>query len=415
MAINAAKFDPTFTDEVASKLKDVDLKKCLTCGMCTAGCVYSDVHPNNDPRKFLRKVVLGLRDEVLNDPFVWYCTMCERCTVECPMGVNIAALTRTIRGQFGLPLPGFMQKVVDETITSGNQMNVSQEDYEETLEWIEEELQEELGDPNYRIPIDVENADFLFGMNAREIKYYPHELQEILKVFYYAGANFTLSSRKWDATNLALFTGNNHDFWTITKPMLEETVRLKAKSLVVTECGHAFRSVRWGYKTFWDGPEFPIRSVVEVYADWIKEGKIVVDKTKNPEPATVHDPCNLVRKEGVYEAHRFVMESICEDFRDMNPNKKYNYCCGAGGGALAMPEYKEQRIKKGKRKAEQIEAVGAEVVAIPCHNCMDQFTDINKEYFGMKKNMTHISPLVANALVIEKCAGYKGKKEDAEE
>ncbi|MEG6617197.1 (Fe-S)-binding protein [Peptococcaceae bacterium 1198_IL3148] len=399
--IEAAKLDPTFTDEVAQKLQSYDLTKCLTCGMCTAGCVYSDVHPDNDPRKFLRKIVLGMRDEVLNDPFVWFCTMCERCTVECPMGINIAAITRTVRGQFGLPLPGFMQQVVDETITSGNQMNVSQEDYLDTLEWIEEELQEELGDPNYKIPMGKKDADFIFGLNAREIKYYPHELQEILKVFYYAGANYTLGRpAKWDATNLALFSGNNHDFWRITKPMLEEVVELNAKELIVTECGHAFKSVRMGYDKFWEGPKFPIRSVVELYADWIRDGVIKVDKNKNPEPATVHDPCNLVRKEGVFEAHRYVMENICADFRDMNPNKKYNYCCGAGGGALAMPEFKEQRIKKGKRKADQIVATGADVVVIPCHNCMDQFTDINKEYFNNKKNMTHISPLVANALVI---------------
>lgn len=401
MAISAAKFDPTFTEEVAKKFGTLDFTRCLTCGMCTAGCVYSDVHPDNDPRKFLRKIVLGLREEVLNDPFVWFCTMCERCTVECPMGVNIGQLTRTIRGQFGLPLPGFMQQVVDETITSGNQMNVTQEDYLDTLDWIQDELREELGDPEYTIPIGKEDADFLFGLNAREIKYYPQELQEILRVFYYAGANFTLGRPpKWDATNLALFSGNNHDFWAITKPMLQEVVDLRAKELVVTECGHAFKSVRMGYDKFWDGPKFPVRSVVELYADWIREGKIKVDKSKNPKPTTLHDPCNLVRKEGVYDPQRYVMENICEDFRDMNPNKKYNYCCGAGGGALAMPEYKEQRIKKGKRKADQIESVGAEVVAIPCHNCMDQFWDINKVYFGNKKVMTHITPLISNALVV---------------
>lgn len=401
MAIEAAKLDPTFTDEVAKKLGSLDFTKCLTCGMCTAGCVYSDVHPNNDPRKFLRKIVLGMREEVLKDPFVWFCTMCERCTVECPMGINIGVITRTIRGQFGLPLPGFMQQVVDETITSGNQMNVSQEDFLDTIEWIEEELREELGDPDYKIPIGVEGADFLFGLNAREIKYYPHELQEILKIFYYAGANYTLGRKeKWDATNLALFSGNNHDFWAITKPMLEEVVALKAKQLIVTECGHAFKSVRLGYDKYWDGPKFPIRPVVDLYAEWLREGVIKVDKSRNPQPCTVHDPCNVVRKEGFYEIHREVARQICADFRDMNPNGKYNYCCGAGGGALAMPEFKEQRIKKGKRKAEQIEAVGAEMVLVPCHNCIDQFNDINKEYFNNKKIMTHISPILANALII---------------
>lgn len=410
MAIEAAKLDPTFTDEVAEKLGNLDFTRCLTCGMCTAGCPYSDVHEGNDPRKFLRKIALGMREEVLKDPFVWFCTMCERCTVECPMGINVGAITRTVRGNFGLPLPGFMQQVVDETITSGNQMNVNNEDYIDTIEWIEEDLQEELNDPDFKIPVGVEGADFVFGLNAREIKYYPHELQEILKIFYYAGVNYTLGRPdKWDATNLALFSGNDHDFWTITKPMLEEVVALKAKQLVVTECGHAFRSVQMGYQKFWDGPEFPIRPVVDLYAEWIRDGVIKVDKNKNPEPCTVHDPCNAVRKGGFYDVHRYVAKNICADYREMNPGDKYNLCCGAGGGALAMPEFKEQRIKKGKLKAQQIEAAGAETVLVPCHNCIDQFSDINIEYFNRKKNMTHISPVLANALVIP------GEEEEAAE
>lgn len=397
--IMASQLDPKFRDEVAEKLKSLDFANCLTCGMCTAGCVYSDVHGNNDPRKFLRKIVLGMREEVLNDPYIWYCTMCERCTVECPMQVNIAAITRTMRGKFGLPAAGFIQKVVDDTIETGNQMAVSDVDYIETLEWLEEELQAELDDPNYKIPLDVEGADFLFGFNAREIKYYPQDLQDILKIFYAAGANFTLSTKKWDATNLALFSGKDDDFWKITERMLQEVINLKVKELVITECGHAFRSVRWGYRTFWKGPEFPIRSILQVLDDWLREGRIKLDPTRNPEPVTLHDPCNLVRKEGVVEPQRRVLKAAVMDFREMDPYGKWNYCCGGGGGALAMPEYTEQRIAKGKRKADQLVATGAKVVAIPCHNCMDQFNDINKNYkLGLK--LKHICSIVANALVL---------------
>ncbi|WP_259499718.1 hypothetical protein [Desulfofundulus thermocisternus] len=125
------------------------------------------------------------------------------------MGVNIAAVTRTIRGYFRTDSPGFLQKVVDDTLKSGNQMDVQPDEYLETLEWLQEELQAELNDPNYRIPIDVEEADFLFGFNAREVKYYPNELQKISKIFCAAGVNYTLSSQKWDATNLALFSGKD--------------------------------------------------------------------------------------------------------------------------------------------------------------------------------------------------------------
>jgi heterodisulfide reductase subunit C len=96
--IKAAKFDPAFRAEVANLVKGFDFGNCLACGMCTAGCAYSDVHANNDPRKFLRKLILGMREEAMNDPYYWLCTMCERCTIECPMGINVAAIVRGIRG-----------------------------------------------------------------------------------------------------------------------------------------------------------------------------------------------------------------------------------------------------------------------------------------------------------------------------
>ncbi|MCL2338250.1 MAG: 4Fe-4S dicluster domain-containing protein, partial [Firmicutes bacterium] len=91
-AIKAADLNPQFRGEVAELLKNIDFTNCLACGMCTAGCPYSDVHEHQDPRKFLRKVLLGMKEEALADPYLWYCTMCERCTIECPMNINMAVL-----------------------------------------------------------------------------------------------------------------------------------------------------------------------------------------------------------------------------------------------------------------------------------------------------------------------------------
>lgn len=394
--IKSEKFDPTLRDELAELLKNYDFGACLTCGMCTAGCAYSDIHADNDPRKFIRKVALGMRDAVENDDFTWNCTMCERCTVECPMKINIAAITRAFRGK--REAPGYLQQIAEDHKRSGNQMDVSQTDYIETLEWIEEELAAELKDENYKIPLDKPNADFMFVFNAREIKYYPHELQSILKIFYAAKANYTISTKRWDATNIALFTGKNDDFWKITGPIFEEAEKLQPKEIIVTECGHATRSVMWGQRTFWKGEIIPVRWLPELYADWLKEGRLTVDKTKNSLPVTLHDPCNVVRKEGIYEPQRYVLKNIVMDYREMNPEGKYNICCGAGGGALAVAESKKMRMQKAKRKVDQLVATGAKIGVIPCHNCMDQFTDMNKEYkLGMK--MEHLSALLEKALV----------------
>jgi len=395
--IRVRNFDPTLRDEMAGLLKGYDFSNCLSCGMCTAGCVYSDLHEDQDPRKFIRKVALGMREEAENDPFVWNCTMCEKCTVECPMGVNIAAITRAFRGKVAMP-PGHLQIIADDHIRTGNQMAVEQIDFDETLEWLEEELQEELNDPTYKIPLDKPNADFFFGFNAREVKHYPHELQTILHVFHAAKANYTISSKRWDATNICLFTGKNDEFQEISRPMFEEAERLNAKEIIVTECGHAFRSTRMFARNFWKGKPIPVRHIVEIYADWIKEGKLKLDKTKNTIPVTLHDPCNTVRKEGVMEPQRYVLRNTVMDFRDMNPNGMKNICCGAGGGALAVAATKQMRMIKAKPKVAQLVATGAKIGCIPCHNCMDQFVDMNKFYkLGMK--MQHLSTLIENALI----------------
>ena len=118
--IYANKLDAGFFKEVISKActtkKPEDFYNCLACGMCTAGCPYSDVHEHSDPRKFIRMLALGMREEVLNSTFIWACTQCGRCTMECPMGVEVLTLVRTVRGNFGLKAPGFLQVVVDAQI-----------------------------------------------------------------------------------------------------------------------------------------------------------------------------------------------------------------------------------------------------------------------------------------------------------
>ncbi|MHB8074491.1 (Fe-S)-binding protein [Desulfosporosinus fructosivorans] len=394
--IRIKSLDPTLRNEVADLMKGFDYSNCLSCGMCTAGCVYSDLMEDHDPRKFIRKIALGMREELVSDPFVWNCNMCERCTVECPMGVNIAALTRAFRGKTAMP-PGHLQIIADDHIRTGNQMAVEQIDYDETIEWIEELMQEDLKDPTFKIPMDVPNADFMFGFNAREIKHYPSELQTILNIFHAAKANYTLSSKRWDATNICLFTGKNDEFQEISRPLFEEAERLNPKEIIVTECGHAFRSTRMFARTFWKGKPIPVRHIVELYADWIKDGTLKPDKTRNVLPVTLHDPCNTVRKEGVSEPQRYVLENIVMDFRDMNPNGKNNICCGAGGGALAVAATKGQRMIKAKPKVDQLLATGATIGCIPCHNCIDQFNDMNKHYkLGMK--IMHLSPLLEIAL-----------------
>ncbi len=68
-----------FLDKVEELLPEGgNLHLCLTCGACSSGCPATGLE-NLDPRKFLRMAALGMDEEITSTPWVWMCTMCQRC------------------------------------------------------------------------------------------------------------------------------------------------------------------------------------------------------------------------------------------------------------------------------------------------------------------------------------------------
>jgi len=64
-----------------------------------------------------------------------------------------------------------------------------------------------------------------------------------------------------------------------------------------------------------------------------------------------------------------------------------------------MSRYARRRLKAGRIKADQIARTGAKVVATPCHNCVDQLAELNKEY-KLGVTIRTVSEIVADALVL---------------
>ena len=150
------------------------------------------------------------------------------------------------------------------------------------------------------------------------------------------------------------------------------------------ECGHAFRGAvydgpRW---LGWTKPPIPMVHAVEYYYELISTGRIKIAR-KIEEPVTVQDPCNIVRGRGLHDKLRYVVNAICEDFRDMEPRFEHNYCCMAGGGTINCgPPWKKSRMKSNRVKADQIAATGAHTVITPCHNCHSQIHDLSEHFEG---------------------------------
>ena len=65
-----------------------DIRNCLSCGSCVAGCPAAEGGPPLLIRRLVRMVVFGLEDELLDDETPWACTTCHACEQWCPMGVH---------------------------------------------------------------------------------------------------------------------------------------------------------------------------------------------------------------------------------------------------------------------------------------------------------------------------------------
>jgi len=332
------------------------------------------------------------------------CTMCGRCAMHCSIGVDIPFLVkmgRTMLSNMGL-VPATLQSTVNAAVESGNNMSIPVNEFIDTIKWMEEELIDDTGDNNARIPVNEPRKEILYTLNPREPKFYPLSISSMAKIFFAAGESWTLSTQMYDVTNYAYFSGNNHEASMIAERLWSEMEHLDCKTLVLAECGHGTRAFRWESPNYLKRHcPFKVISSVECIADYIRDGRIRLDPDKIKVPVTIHDPCNLVRNGGVVNEQRFILKHFVRQFIEMEPHGIDNFCCGGGGGQLAMSEYNDRRMKTAIIKAEQIRKTGAEIVVTPCHNCIDQLTQINIYYKLGIKVMT-MAEIVADAIIPNK-------------
>jgi len=409
------------------------LAGCVHCGLCTDSCHYVLANPG-DPtyapaykadqvRKIFkrhydwtgrvipwwvkaRSVYTDEDLEILQDTVFGKCTNCRRCTLNCPMGVDFATFNRMARGllvSVGI-MPEGVSVVSKDQWEIGNQMGVLKEDYLETIDWLSEELQDDLNDVNAVIPVDKVGADYVYSINPREVKYDPRTISDAATIFHQAGADWTMPSEGWDMTNFGLFSGDDDLGGSVARKLFDKVTELRGRTLVISECGHGYRSTRCeGQNWAQMDVDFEMESSVTTMLRFIKEGRIKVDKSRNTTPVTFHDSCNNARSCGLTEEPRELLALVCEDFREMMPNRAENYCCTGGGGAMSMSEYTPRRLKSGQVKAEQLKVTAAKIVVTSCHNCVDGLTDVIRHY-ELDMKVTQLVNLVARALVIEKPA-----------
>ncbi len=397
LEVDTAKLKTALDKTCKSRMRTW-LEICAHCGLCADSCFFYLTN-NRDPKQVpaykiqstlgtivKRKGKVDTQHMIMSMDTAWgKCTCCNRCGMYCPYGIDMGVMFSYLRGLC------FSQGFVPWEMKIGSgmhriyqaQMAVTDEDWVGTCEWMCEEYEDDW--PCLTIPVDKEDADILYLVNAREPMHYPDDIAQAAILFQIAGEDWTVSSTGWDMTSLSMFAGDWEGAKIQVDKVYETMERLKPKRMVGTECGHAFRAtVTEG--PYWAGRkngQTPVPSFhyVEWAAEALRSGRLKIDPAKKiKEPVTLQDSCNYTRNHGLSESTREIMSYIAEDFREMNPNREHNFCCGGGGGLNGIGRYREQRNIGFKQKKDQILSTGCKLVVTPCHNCFDAVRDLEEVY-----------------------------------
>ena len=161
--------------------------------------------------------------------------------------------------------------------------------------------------------------------------------------------------------------------------------------VVVTDCGSCGGTLKHIAGYFADDPVWSDKAkafsgkVMDLSEYLVKVG--YQPRQKVDATVTYHDPCHLVRGQGIKSQPRQLLKGAA-NFIDMKDSDK---CCG-GAGTFHMdyPEISKQLITK---KQHNIEKTGAAVVVTGCPVCLVQLTKAAEASNGKFKAM-HISQVI---------------------
>lgn len=393
------------------------LETCTRCGVCTTAChVYQSMpqakyiaaYRAEIVRRIYKKYFKAqgnlwpsygdakeLTEAALQELYdaAYSCTGCRRCMVYCPFGID----TQMIMSIAKLLLvgahaePEILTLLADTSIEKGRSLEFFKEGFLQGVKNLEQRVVEKWkmeAEGKTVIPVDVEGADLLYVALAGA-----HSIIPAAAIFNAAKENWALSF--FEAVNFGAFVGDPTRTKLILDRIVQEALRLKVKEVCICECGTAYRVM----KQLSGRQPFKVSSVTEVHARYLREGRIRVRKDAfQGQVITYHDPCQIARNGGILTEPRYILQQLAEDYREMAPDPRYNYCCGGGGGLVALGEDTlDFRMKSARVKAEQVRQTQATILATACENCHTQLSDLNKHY-DLGVNVQFLTSMVADAL-----------------
>jgi len=292
---------------------------------------------------------------------VFRCTLCGNCRLVCPVGIDLIQLWHCVRRDMVASdaYPGKIDMIRENLDESHN---VFGEENEERAEWVDD-----IPDaPGHGYIRDRAEIVYFTGCVASFFPIAQQIPMSLVKILDAAQVDFTLLGEDEQCCGFPLLGAGLGDQLDGLIANNINAIKAKEAKKVVFACPSCYRMWQEHYPH-----EFEIAHVTEFLHGLIQSGRLGLKKLDLT--VTFHDPCDLGRGAGVYDAPRDIIRSVPGiRFVELSKKRENCNCCG-GGGNLEMIDPKLSADIAGK-KIEEVMATGAQAVVTSCQQCVRTMT-----------------------------------------
>lgn len=338
--------------EVIEEIKP--LRDCIECLCCVSACPALLVTEFAGPTVIRQEMRLALDPRDSGDRItdaikkgLFYCTTCKRCVEVCPKDIDIPGKAieklRELANRRGLTLPRHREvaRLVQETGRSVERTGVT------FLEQVPEVIEPDG-------PVRGEVGFFVGCMFNGRV---PQTALDAMEVMKRNGIRVIIPHEQVCCGSPLIRTGQT----SIVDSLKERNIKAFASrgiETVMTICAGCGATLKNDYET-----PFVVKDVTEILTEYGIEPPAKLDVR-----ATYHDPCHLLRGQGIREQPRELLRQAVKEFVEMPVQ-----CCGAGGGVRSgVPE---EAMALGAMRGEAVKATGADVVVTVCPFCEFHIAD----------------------------------------
>ncbi|MGI5920851.1 MAG: (Fe-S)-binding protein [Syntrophomonadaceae bacterium] len=341
---------------------------CGRCGYCRSACpVYRVIGwETAAPRgkiSLAKEAFSKNQSSIITDEFVRrlaQCTLCGACANECSTDIDTRQLWLDLRRRIAAmgKGPKAYEAIRDTLLANKNITSFSNED---RLEWAQD-----LDDPEQLEPRAGAEVCYFVGCVSA---YFPQAAQiplAVAEILTESDIDFTtMGGEEWCCGFPLISTGYVEDSTEFIKHNVEKIKEMNIHTLIAS-CASCYHVWKHDSEEALKGYNLEVFHTTEYLAKLVKEGKIELNELD--EVVTYHDPCDLGRNGGVFDAPREIITSIPGvKFVELAHNKKSSLCCGGGGNLQSVDA--ETAAKITALRVEEIKATGATIVVSACQQC----------------------------------------------